>query len=77
LRAGGTAPAVLNAANEIAVAAFLARRIRFSDIFTVVEATLAGVAPTPADDLDSVLSADGAARRAAERRVTHAIGRAA
>jgi 1-deoxy-D-xylulose-5-phosphate reductoisomerase len=77
LRTGGTAPAILNAANEIAVAAFLARRIRFSDIFSVIEATLAGVASTSADDLDAVLCADGAARSAAERRVTHAIGRAA
>ena len=77
LRAGGNAPAILNAANEVAVAAFLARRIRFSDIFMVIDATLGAVASATADDLDSVLAADAAARRAAESRVTQAIGRAA
>lgn len=77
LRAGGTAPAILNAANEIAVAAFLDRRIRFSDIYTVIDAALTAVAPTAADDLDAVLAADGAGRRAAETRIAQAIGRAA
>ena len=77
LRAGGTAPAILNAANEVAVAAFLARRIRFSDIFMVIDATLGRVASGAADDLDATLAADAAARGAAERCVTQAIGRAA
>ncbi len=77
LRSGGTAPAILNAANEIAVAAFLARRIRFSDIFMVIEATLSGVACTPADDLDAVLAADAAARAAAARCVAQTTERAA
>ena len=77
LRSGGTAPAILNAANEIAVAAFLARRIRFSDIFAVIEATLDALAPGAAENLESVLAADGAARSMAERRVIQAIGLAA
>src|SRR3972149_7048205 len=44
LRAGGTAPAVLNAANEVAVDAFLAGRLRFTGIAPVIEETLARIA---------------------------------
>ena len=77
LRSGGTAPAILNAANEVAVAAFLARRIRFTEIHAVIESTLAGVPRVEASDLSSVLAADAAARVSAERRVAQAIGRAA
>ena len=77
LRTGGTAPAILNAANEVAVAAFLDRRIGFVDIFMVVEATLAGIATTQADGLEAVLGADAAARAAAGRLVSRAMGRAA
>ncbi|MBI3371158.1 MAG: 1-deoxy-D-xylulose-5-phosphate reductoisomerase [Betaproteobacteria bacterium] len=77
LRSGGTAPAILNAANEVAVSAFLARRIRFSDIPAVIESTLAGVARIEAADLGSILAADAAARASAGRRVVQAIGRAA
>jgi 1-deoxy-D-xylulose-5-phosphate reductoisomerase len=69
LAAGGKAPLVLNAANEVAVAAFLARRIGFLDIAAIVEAVLAEQPLGPAADLDEVLAADQAARRAAERRV--------
>lgn len=71
LRAGGTATTVLNAANEVAVAAFLAGRIGFTDIAAVVERTLAaepgGPAPTT---LDAVLAVDGAARARAEALMT-------
>ncbi len=69
LAAGGKAPLVLNAANEVAVAAFLARRIGFLDIAAIVEAVLGEEPLGPANDLDEVLAADQAARRAAERRV--------
>ena len=62
---GGTAPAVLNAANEVAVQAFLAGRIGFLDIASVVEDALAAVPAQPADTLDAVLDADRRAREAA------------
>ena len=62
LHAGGGAPTILNAANEIAVAAFLERRIGFLDIASVVEATLGHLGACPADCLDAVLSLDGEAR---------------
>lgn len=70
--AGGTAPAVLNAANEVAVGEFLAGRIGFLDIARVVEEALAAVPGVPADDLATVLDADRRAREAA-----HAAGRVA
>jgi 1-deoxy-D-xylulose-5-phosphate reductoisomerase len=65
LRAGGGAPTILNAANEIAVAAFLARRIGFLDIAAIVEATLERLGPQPADTLDRVVGLDAAARETA------------
>jgi 1-deoxy-D-xylulose-5-phosphate reductoisomerase len=60
-RAGGTAPAVLNGANEVAVDAFLARRMPWSAIADVVEETLQGGTGN-ADDVADVLEADRAAR---------------
>ncbi|MBI1732859.1 MAG: 1-deoxy-D-xylulose-5-phosphate reductoisomerase [Gammaproteobacteria bacterium] len=62
LRAGGAATAILNAANEAAVAAFLAREIPFTGIARIVGDTLAGVPLTAADTLDQVLAADAEAR---------------
>jgi 1-deoxy-D-xylulose-5-phosphate reductoisomerase len=69
LRAGGTAPAVLNAANEVAVEAFLAGRLAFTGIARVIEGVLAAVAAGPADDLARVMKADAQARSAASARV--------
>jgi 1-deoxy-D-xylulose-5-phosphate reductoisomerase len=66
LQAGGGAPTILNAANEIAVAAFLARKIGFLDIAAVVEATLDRLGACPADTLDAVVALDASARRASE-----------
>jgi 1-deoxy-D-xylulose-5-phosphate reductoisomerase len=60
--AGGTATAMLNAANEVAVEAFLDRHLRFVDIARVVEETLARLSPRAATDLDVVLEDDRAAR---------------
>jgi 1-deoxy-D-xylulose-5-phosphate reductoisomerase len=57
--------AVLNAANEEAVAAFLARRIRFDQIYAVNRATLEAVAPAQPDTLEALLALDAQARRAA------------
>ncbi len=65
LKAGGSAPAVLNAANEVAVAGFLAGAIGFLDIAAVVAETLDRVASAPVASLDEVIAVDGAARRAA------------
>jgi 1-deoxy-D-xylulose-5-phosphate reductoisomerase len=61
-RAGGTAPAVLNAANEVAVEAFLSGRASFTDVAALVEGALAGVPREPADSLETVERADRAAR---------------
>jgi 1-deoxy-D-xylulose-5-phosphate reductoisomerase len=68
---GGTAPVVLNAANEVAVAAFLDRHIGFTDIARVVEQTMDLLPAEPVDlsGLDHVLGVDAAARRTAEQRV--------
>jgi 1-deoxy-D-xylulose-5-phosphate reductoisomerase len=63
LAAGGTAPACLNAANEVAVAAFLAGQLRFLDIPGVIEDTLSALPAEPAGDLDVLLASDAQARR--------------
>jgi 1-deoxy-D-xylulose-5-phosphate reductoisomerase len=66
-RQAGTAPAVYNAANEQAVAAFLDGRLRFADISRVVEAVLEEHVSTPVVDVEDVLHAEAWARRAADR----------
>ena len=66
LRAGGTAPALLNAANEEAVAAFLDRRISFLDIARLIETVLGKIASVEVDVLNDLLDADAAARAAAQ-----------
>jgi len=65
ISAGGTSPTVLNAANEIAVAEFLAERLSFPHIASVVEETMAAIPSRAADDLEAVLEADGRARSVA------------
>ena len=65
LDAGGTAPATLNAANEVAVAAFLAGRLRFTDIAAVCADTLARVSARSLTTLGDALAADDEARRLA------------
>lgn len=70
LAQGGNAPAVLNAANEVAVAAFLGGRIGFLQIPEVIEATLNAIDNAPVRCLDDVLLADGAARAFAESRLS-------
>ena len=59
---GGASPAILNAANEIAVAAFLAGQITFLDIARLVEETLSGYVPHAPHNLDHLFSIDAAAR---------------
>lgn len=67
LRAGGTAPAVLNAANEIAVSAFLQGQVGFLAIPALVEEVLAALPPEAADTLDTLMDADAQARRIASK----------
>ncbi|MGU2528404.1 1-deoxy-D-xylulose-5-phosphate reductoisomerase, partial [Pseudomonas aeruginosa] len=71
---GGSAPAMLNAANEVAVAAFLERRIRFSDIAVIIEDVLNREAVTAVESLDQVLAADRRARSVAGQWLTRHAG---
>jgi 1-deoxy-D-xylulose-5-phosphate reductoisomerase len=73
---GGTAPAILNAANEVAVASFLEGRLAFTAIPAVIENVLGGTAVEPLDSLDIAWSADRQAREAARREVSR-LGRRA
>jgi 1-deoxy-D-xylulose-5-phosphate reductoisomerase len=68
-RAGGTAPCVLNAANEIAVHAFLAGRLRFLEIPEVIERVLGELPSEPVRDFESLYEADRRARELAEDAV--------
>lgn len=73
LKAGGAAPTILNAANEVAVELFLDRRIGFLDIAALVERVLERLGDQPLHALDDVMAADSAARRAAaEMAAAHA-----
>lgn len=62
LRTGGTMPTVYNGANEAAVSLFTAGRIRFTEIYTAVEAAMDAHAAAPADNIAAVLAADREAR---------------
>jgi 1-deoxy-D-xylulose-5-phosphate reductoisomerase len=66
-RLGGTMPAVFNAANEIAVAAFLERKIRFTEIAEIIRRTLDQASPVQKPSLDDILDADRGAREIARR----------
>jgi 1-deoxy-D-xylulose-5-phosphate reductoisomerase len=77
LEEGGTAPAVLNAANEIAVEVFLSGRIAYTQIASVIQEVLEHVPATDARDLDAILEADRRARVDAAIRVDRLSGRAA
>jgi 1-deoxy-D-xylulose-5-phosphate reductoisomerase len=72
LRAGGTAPALLNAANEVAVQAFLERRIGFRDIDRVVRRVMDENPHGAACSIEAVMAQDARARDAAER-IVHAL----
>jgi 1-deoxy-D-xylulose-5-phosphate reductoisomerase len=69
LRTGGTAPVVLNAANEVAVEAFLAGRLSFTGIAGVIADTLGFVPAGSAEKLEDVMEADAYARREANQRI--------
>lgn len=70
LRAGGTAPAVLNAANEVAVAAFLDKKLAFLAIPRLIEDVLAALPAAIVNTLDDVLAADEAARATAQKYIS-------
>jgi len=69
LKTGGSAPILLNAANEVAVASFLERKLSFDRIPELVDEVLQRVAATPVHSLEDVLAADGLARRMAMQKL--------
>ena len=71
---GGTAPCTLNAANEVAVHAFLNGRLRFLEIGAVIEETLDRVPGQPVHSFDSLARADDAARRVASSLINSLVG---
>lgn len=75
IAAGGTATAVLNAANEVAVESFLNEELSFSAIYDVIDFVLGRINPRPVTHLDDVLAADREARAAARDWVMSKAGR--
>ncbi|MBK6848537.1 MAG: 1-deoxy-D-xylulose-5-phosphate reductoisomerase [Proteobacteria bacterium] len=75
LRRGGTAPAVLNASNEVAVAAFLAGQLRFVAITELIARTLDAHTVQPTDELETVIEADRWAREQAQTLLARGLGR--
>ena len=73
VEAGGARPAILNAANEVAVAAFLCGRVGFLEIAAIVADTLARYDPPAPDTLDAVLAVDAEARALASERVEERV----
>ncbi|ODN66327.1 1-deoxy-D-xylulose-5-phosphate reductoisomerase [Methylophaga muralis] len=69
LKAGGTSTAILNAANEVAVEAFLNRQIKFTDIARIIAEVLEIIPSTAADSLEQILSADEMARKVAHQQM--------
>jgi 1-deoxy-D-xylulose-5-phosphate reductoisomerase len=69
INAGGIMPTVLNAANEIAVEAFLNEQLRFTDIAVIIERTMAKFEATVADSLSLILDADAQARVVANQQI--------
>jgi 1-deoxy-D-xylulose-5-phosphate reductoisomerase len=66
---GGTLPCAFNAANEVAVSAFLDGRMGFLDVAALVADTLEKTDGSPARDLDELVEADASARRVAQGRL--------
>jgi len=74
IEAGGTMPAVLNAANEIAVDAFLNRRVRFTDIPVIIERCMDAIEVKAADSLEIILDQDKLARMVSNRIIEQLTG---
>jgi 1-deoxy-D-xylulose-5-phosphate reductoisomerase len=70
LREGGTLPAAMNAANEVAVQAFIEERICLTDIARVIEAVMDGHDTQPATNLNAILDADSSARIVAASEIS-------
>lgn len=66
---GGTAPAVLNAANEVAVDEFLKGNLAFTDIPIVIEKTLSATPVAPADSFDVIFAKNSEARQRAKEQI--------
>jgi 1-deoxy-D-xylulose-5-phosphate reductoisomerase len=77
IAAGGAQPCALNAADEVAVAAFLDRRLAFSGIARVIENVLAEMPRLEVSSIADVIAADGEARRLAQAEVERAMDRVA
>ncbi|MCX7125413.1 MAG: 1-deoxy-D-xylulose-5-phosphate reductoisomerase, partial [Gammaproteobacteria bacterium] len=73
LKAGGTATAILNAANEIAVEAFCHNQIRFDQIATLIDAVMQKADIVTTDDLNTVLNADQNAREFATQMLKESV----
>jgi len=73
INAGGTMPTVLNAANEIAVEAFLERRVKFTDIPVIIEQCMDAIAVTVADNLAVILDHDQQARTVAKQIIADMV----
>ena len=71
IRAGGTASAILNAANEVAVEAFLQGQIAFTDIAKVIETCMQSISVVEADSIETILSVDANAREVAMACINH------
>ena len=74
MNSGGTAPAILNAANEVAVSAFLDGKLPFLAITDVIDQVMQALEITHANDLDTILAADTAARECAFNRLVGVSG---
>lgn len=70
LTAGGTAPAMLNAANEVAVAAFLSEQIQYLDIPRLIDATLQKIATDPVESIEQLLAVDAQARAYMQEQIS-------
>lgn len=70
---GGTAPAILNAANEVAVEAFLGGRLGFTAIPEVIASTLSAIPSVDANNLDEILEVDAQARHMAEQKICRPV----
>ena len=73
MQQGGTAPAVLNAANEIAVAAFLAGQIGFMQIAALIESVITQLPMSRVPDLATILAVDQQARHLAKRWLRNVV----
>jgi len=73
INAGGIMPTVLNAANEIAVDAFLNERVRFTDIPVIIERCMQQFEVRPADSLDIILDVDQQARAVSQQIIENLI----